>query len=292
MKRHWIAVSAFFLAAPTGCEGTAPAPAPAATPSASVSSPPPPPAPPASTPPRTLVVGSLRPGAPENLLLDPGFYGAERGEQGAGGFLAYFAKSFVRTTPSAVPDSASPAGHGGNMLALTDPNATATAARAIEVVFRFTGGKGPFTAEVWMAARDPEGAARSWGPPGPTASLLAPAQGQTIDLAPDPAPPRAANGRLWTRFTGTFATDIVGAGLFVVNTGTEPGTVYLAAPQVLAVPLVSTLGATRPRSLRPDERGTAAFALSRPADPWLPTATEPTRPRVGPSRSSRPAGGR
>ncbi|MBK6463269.1 MAG: hypothetical protein IPF92_20025 [Myxococcales bacterium] len=276
------AAAALFLAALSACEGAAPAP-PAPAPSASVTSPPPPPAPPPSVPPpRTLVTGTLRPGSPENLLIDPGFSGAEQGEQGAGGFLAYFAKTFARFTPVAVPDSASPAGHGGNVLALS--NATVPLPRAIEVVLRFTGGKGPFVAEVWMAARDPEGAARPWGPTGPSATILAPAADQATTLAPDQSPPRQASGRSWTRFTGTFSGDIVGAGLLVVNTGSLPGTVDLAAPQVLAVPIVSTLGrATSPRSLRPEERATVAFALSRaPGEPGLPSGGAPPRPRVGP----------
>ncbi len=238
-----------------GCAAEPPSPAPT------------PPTPPAVTPTaptgsapavkRTLVTRGLRVGPPENLLLDPGFSTAEQGQQGAGGFLGYFTKDFSRYTIETRVDSASPARLGAVAIML-DPKGTDASARSIALVARFGGGKGPFSAELWVASLDPSGSPRAFpADPGFTATLTHPGDSIAVDLSRDPTSSRVASGREWVRYAGRLERDLVGGGLLILTTA-RPGGVELAAPVVVAAPTLPGPTAWGPRAaerrLRPEER--------------------------------------
>jgi hypothetical protein len=196
-------------------------------------------APPGPPQKRTLVEGRQLPSSPVNLLLDPGF--ALVGT--SPGYGLWLDERFEQTGLSVTSDSRSPAGFGGGVAVFQADGATNT--ESIELVFvaPFPGGEGPFHAEVWVSRSDVSGKPVSFTPDKKSilvsltdGSLV----GEAIDLKPIDGTTHTIGGRTWV-LLGVDAKSLTYGGYMIIKTGTKGGRWHLAAPQVVAQPLVQGL---------------------------------------------------
>jgi hypothetical protein len=286
----WLtSVALLFAALPlAGCGGDdtpGVLPAPAATQEPAPTTPAPLP-----TPKRTLLTGGLTPTRAQNLLLDPGFWLTEQGQQGQGTFLAFYASSSSRLDIAVRTLSDSPAGFGGGVALLKDPKATDDKSRSIQLIANFTGGKGPFEASVWISSVDAAGAPRPFPEDGGgfEATILDARQSSSAVLKLDPEKTMVVGKRTWVQFRGTLKKDLVGGGLIAVETGAKGGGFEAAAPEIIALP---TLAATSTTSLsrqapevtwrpvRADERATFAAYAAIPKR-YVPAGRDEAGPPV------------
>jgi hypothetical protein len=254
-----VALAALATFGVVGCgESDAPAPARTAAPDDSVA----PTAPEAPAKRRTLVTGNALPTSPVNLIADPGFYLLGY-EQGFGSFITFYNDGdFAEVTSSA--DSRSPAGFGGRVANLKDAFATDAKSRAMTMLASFAGGPGPFRAQVWVSKSDSKGTAVA-APTDKAAIQIsiaggAPGASQAYDLAVDPAATRTVGDRTWLLYRADIGEPITPGGFFMVEAGEGGGQWHIAAPELVATPLLAGQP-TRALSNRWQAR---ARALSRP----------------------------
>ena len=258
-----VALAALAALCAVGC-GESDAPAPARTAATDDTAPPAAPEAPAKR--RTLVTGSALPTSPVNLIADPGFYLLGY-EQGFGSFLTFYNDGdFAEVTSSA--DSRSPAGFGGRVANLKDAFATDTKSRAMTMLASFAGGPGPFRAQVWVSKSDAKGTPVA-APTSKSALQISiaggsPGASQAYDLTVDPAATRTAGDRTWLLYRADIAEPIKHGGFFMIETGEEGGQWQIAAPELVATPLLAGL-ATRDLSTRWQARSRALTRRERDA---------------------------
>lgn len=193
---------------------------------------------------RTLVDRGTYSTSPTNLLLDPGFsFGA--GEGGAGAFLAFYEANFASYEFDTTIDSRSPAGFGSAVANIKPANATDTSSRAVLMLSSFLGGEGPFTVRIWASKSDAAGNPVDLvtGEDGITVSVAEDdPTGAAYELQPVPSASRVSGGRTWTLLELRLPKALPYGGFFLVRTGRGGGQHLVAAPEVLADPLVAALG--------------------------------------------------
>ncbi|MDB4938136.1 MAG: hypothetical protein JWP87_5108 [Labilithrix sp.] len=203
--------------------------------------------PPAAPPPRTMVTGNALPTSPVNLIADPGFGLVGAGQQaGFGSFLA-FDDSFTQLTLTTTVESRSPAGFGGAVAHVLADGATDRASTPIMVLTSFQGGAGPFHAKVWVSRSTVAGAPATLtiGAKGMRASITDETpDGEAFDLTPVESATRVSGGRTWTLLRAEITKGLGYGGFFVVHTGTGGGQFLIAAPEIVAQPLVDGLVST------------------------------------------------
>lgn len=210
--------------------------------------PPPPSAPPASAPapgpsPRGLVDLNALPTSPVNLLLDPGF--GLVGEQASyGSFLAFNDGTYRSFDLKVTFDSRSPAGFGGAVARIEPPGATDTRSNAVTILTSVPGGAGPFRAQIWVSKTTVKGepAAIALGEDGITASLAdGTPNGKAYDLEPVADATRTSGAHTWTLLRATIDKALPYGAFFLVHTGNGGGFFRIAAPEIVAQPLVAAV---------------------------------------------------
>jgi hypothetical protein len=216
--------------------------------------------PPAPAPKRTLVTGDQLPTSPVNLLIDPGF-GLVGEQAGFGAFLAFLDETFEPVDLTTRFDSRSPARFGGSVGVIMAAGATDKKSDAVIVITTFPGGAGPYHASVWVSKSTISGKPTAFTPDAKSiqASVTdGTLDGTAYDLAPAPEAPRVAGDRTWIELRAEVDAPLVYGGYFVLRTGEGGGKWLVAAPEVVAQPLVDALG-TRSRAAR--------AAVGRPRTP-------------------------
>ena len=84
-----------------------------------------------------------------------------------------------------------------------------------------------------------------------------------FDLAPVLGSERIAGDRTWTLLRGEITQPLTYGGFFVVRVGTGGGQLHVAAPEIVAQPLLDGLVATR--SLKPASRARVLSPRERSA---------------------------
>jgi hypothetical protein len=115
----------------------------------------------------------------------------------------------------------------------------------------FQGGAGPFHAKVWVSKSNLAGApvALTIDAKGMRASITDETpDGEAFDLTPVEGATRVAGGRTWTLLRAEITKPLAYGGFFVLHTGTGGGQFHVAAPEIVAQPLVDGLAATRSTS--------------------------------------------
>ncbi len=201
---------------------------------------------PPATPGRKLVDGTALPTSPVNLIADPGF--ALSGEEaGYGSFLALSEGDYSRLDLVTKIDSRSPAGFGGNVATVKPDGATNTSSEPYLVLTAFQGGAGPFRAQVWVSKSDLAGnpVDLTIDPKGIRATLTDETpEGDAFDLAPADGITKKVAGRTWVLLRADVSKTLTYGGFFVIRTGTGGGQFHIAAPQVVAQPLVDGIAVT------------------------------------------------
>jgi hypothetical protein len=236
-------IAALSLSMLAGCgnndDALAPRPAPVPEPASE--------APPAVPAKRTIVTGNALPTSPVNLIADPGFGLADQ-QGGFGSFLAFDEATFVPLELATMVDSRSPAGFGGAVALVRPDGATSKRSEPVLLLTSFQGGAGPFHAKVWVSKSDLSGAPAELGidAKGIRASITdGTPDGEAFDLTPIDEATRTIGGRTWTLLRGEITKPLTYGGFFVVRTGTGGGQFHIAAPEIVAQPLVDGLTATR-----------------------------------------------
>jgi hypothetical protein len=202
---------------------------------------------PAAPSPRTLVEGNALPTSPVNLIADPGF-GLSGQQAGFGSFLAFDEETFAQVELASTVDSRSPAGFGGSVALVRPEDATNKKSAPVLLLTSFQGGAGPFHATVWVSRSDIAGKPTSLGidSKGIVASIAdGTPEGEAFDLTPVDGASRVAGGRTWTLLRADITKPLAYGGFFIVHTGTGGGQFHIAAPQIVAQPLVDGLASTR-----------------------------------------------
>ena len=190
----------------------------------------------ASRPKRTMVSGSLVLGTAVNLVSDPGF--ALVSTPGSyGGFYGSAGSTFTPLTIVTARDSRSPAGLRGAVALLTAPGATDAAGVGISFLGTVTGGTGPFHAEVWVSKSTLAGAPTTFDASEVHASVLY-QQGGALDLDAVVADIRMVGARKWLPLRADFADGFAQGGYLSIAIPTSGGTWQVAAPSLVAQPLV------------------------------------------------------
>ncbi|MBS2014534.1 MAG: hypothetical protein JST00_16730 [Deltaproteobacteria bacterium] len=206
------------------------------------------PTPPAPTAtPRKLVEGNALPTSPVNLIADPGF-GLVGQETGYGSFLAITESDFSQIELVTKVDSRSPAGFGGSVASVRPDGATATASEPVLVLTSFQGGAGPFRAQVWVSQSTLGGAPKdvTIDPKGIRATVTDETpDGEAFDLAVVESATRKVGDRTWVLLRGEVNKALTYGGFFVVRTGSGGGQFEIAAPEIVAQPLVDGLASTK-----------------------------------------------
>jgi hypothetical protein len=224
----------------------------------------PPPAP--STPKaRTLVAGRALSTSAVNLIADPGF-GLAGQQAGFGSFLAFDEASFTQLDLTTTLESRSPAGFGGAIALVKPDGATNKTSEPVMLLTSFQGGTGPFHANVWVSKSTVGGTpvALTIDTKGVRASITDETpDGEAFDLVPVPSATREVGGRTWTLLRADITKPLTYGGFFVLHTGTGGGQYHVAAPEIVAQPLVDGLGQTR--SARAAIRARAKTSTERAA---------------------------
>lgn len=216
-----------------------------------------PPAEPAPAAPakRAIVQGKALPTSPVNLLADPGF--ALAGQQaGFGSFLAFDEETFSQLELATTVDSRSPAGFGGSVALVRPDGGTNKKSTPVLLLTSFQGGTGPFHAKVWVSRSDLSGKPvdLTIDAKGIVASINdGTPDGEAFDLVAVEGSARVAGGRTWTLLRADVTKPLAYGGFFVVHTGTGGGQFHVAAPEIVAQPLVDGLTAST-RSLSASQR--------------------------------------
>lgn len=219
-------------------------------------------APPASPPPRTIVQGNALPTSPVNLIADPGF-GLAGQQAGFGSFLAFDEESFAQLELATALDGRSPAGFGGSVGLVRPEGGTNKESAPVLLLTSFQGGDGPFHAKVWVSRSTLSGKPTdlSIDKKGIVASITdGTPDGKAFDLVPVEGGGRVAGGRTWTLLRAEITAPLAYGGFFVVHTGTGGGQFHIAAPEIVAQPLVDGMASTR--SLTTAARAARARALT------------------------------
>lgn len=230
--------------------------------------------PPAEAPvatPRKLVDGTALSTTPVNLIADPGFglTGDEAG--GYGSFLAFYEDGggSGQFELAATLDSRSPAGFGGNVGLVKPEGASDTASAPVLVLAAFPGGAGPFRAQVWVSHSDVAGKpteAVAVDDTGVRASVAEETpEGDAIDLSLVEGSTRTVGGRTWVLLRGEIQKPLTYGGFFIVRTGTGGGQFQVAAPEVVAQPLVDGLPTTKSRSVSAASKARSKTTFERAA---------------------------
>ena len=223
---------------------------------------------PAPAPPvkRAIVQGKALPTSPVNLLADPGFALAAQ-QAGFGSFLAFDEETFSQLELATTVDSRSPAGFGGSVALVRPDGATNKKSAPVLLLTSFPGGAGPFHAKVWVSRSDLAGKPTDLtiDAKGIVASINdGTPDGEAFDLVPVEGSARIAGGRTWTLLRADVTKPLVYGGFFVVHTGTGGGQFHVAAPEIVAQPLVDGLAAST-RSLSTAQRARALSSAERKA---------------------------
>lgn len=228
---------------------------------------------PAAPPRRTMVQGNALPTSPVNLIADPGF-GLAGQQAGFGSFLAFDEESFSQLELASTVDSRSPAGFGGSVALVRPEGGTSKKSAPVMLLTSFQGGSGPFHAKVWVSRSDLSGKPAPLGidKKGILASITdGTPDGEAFDLVAVEGASRVAGGRTWTLLRADITKPLAYGGFFVVHTGTGGGQFHIAAPEIVAQPLVDGLASTRSlsaavraRALTPNERTAIARYKARP----------------------------
>lgn len=234
--------------------------------------------------PRKLVEGSALPTSPTNLIADPGF-GLVGREAGYGAFLALYDDTFSPIDLETTYDSRSPAGFGGSVALVKPAGATSTKSDPVMLLASFQGGAGPFRAQVWVSKSSVSGAPADVtnDEKGVRAMLTDETpEGEAFDLVPVDGSARTAGGRRWVLLRAEVQKPLVYGGFLVIRTGTGGGQFHIAAPEVVAQPLVD---AHAVRSSRPLVKARAKTSSERAAitryKQQRPRLMLPSTPRVG-----------
>lgn len=232
--------------------------------------------PPATAPPRKLVEGNALPTSPVNLVADPGF-GLVGQEAGFGSFLAVTEEGFSQIELVTRADSRSPAGFGGSVAVVNPEGATDKASDPVLVLTSFQGGTGPFRAQVWVSQSTVSGKPKdvTIDPKGIRATVTDETpDGEAFDLTLVESATRKVGERTWVLLRTEIAKPLTYGGYFVVRTGSGGGQFSLAAPEIVAQPLVDGIAATKsitskaqaiaPRVKTQAERGAITKYKSRP----------------------------
>jgi hypothetical protein len=262
MKLSLVAVTSLALLAACGTSedtdirNRAPSSPPTATPAEAT---------PVAPPPRKMITGNALPTSPVNLIADPGF-GLAGQQGGFGSFLAFDEASFAQLDLATHLDSRSPAGFAGSVAVVKPDGATDKQSAPVLLLTSFQGGAGPFHAQVWVSKSTVAGAPAelSIDAKGLTASITDETpDGEAFDMKPIEGATRIAGGRTWTLLRADITKPLTYGGFFVVHTGTGGGHFQIAAPEVIAQPLVDGLASTRSSSST--WRGRAKTATERSA---------------------------
>lgn len=203
--------------------------------------------PPATSTPRKLVEGNALPTSPVNLIADPGF-GLVGQEAGYGSFLALTEGDYSQLEMTSMVDSRSPAGFGGAVALVKPEGATNTASDPVLVLTAFQGGTGPFRAQVWLSQSDVAGNPKevTVDPKGVRATVTDETpDGEAFDLAIVDSATRKVGNRTWVLLRAEITKPLTYGGFFVVRTGTGGGEYRIAAPEIVAQPLVDGITATK-----------------------------------------------
>lgn len=215
--------------------------------------------------PRKIVEGRALPTSTVNLIADPGF--ALVGQQaGFGSFLAFEEDSFSPLELATTVDSRSPAGFGGSVALVRPDGATNKTSAPILLLTSFQGGKGPFHAKVWVSRSSLSGkpSTLSIDGRGIVASIADETpDGDAVDLTPVEGSTRTVGGRTWTLLRAEITKPLAYGGFFIVHTGTGGGQFHVAAPEIVAQPLVD--GLMKTHSLAPRLRARAITSSERAA---------------------------
>jgi hypothetical protein len=197
-----------------------------------------PPAPPQK---RTLVDGSQLATSPVNLLFDPGFSLVNIGESSYGMWLD---QSLTQGGLTTTLDSRSPAGFGGGVGLFQADGATNKESLDLLFVAPFQGGDGPFHAQVWVSKSDIGGkpVAFTADAKSITASLSQDGpNGDAVDLKPVDGANKTVGGRTWVLLQADYPQPLPYGGYFLIHTGGNGGRWHVAAPSVVAKPLLDGL---------------------------------------------------
>lgn len=260
------------LAALAGCSTTDDEPSLRRAPTAE----PAPTAPPATPAPRKLVEGNALPTSPVNLIADPGFALAGEGAS-YGSFFAVTEGDYAQLELVTMADSRSPAGFGGSVAMVRPEGATNSASDPVLLLTAFQGGTGPFRAQVWLSQSDVAGNPKdvTVDPKGVRATVTDETpDGEAYDLAIVESATRKVGARTWVLLRAELPKPLTYGGFFIVRTGTGGGQFWVAAPEVVAQPLVDGITATKslgttakaiaPRVKTQAERGAITKYKSRP----------------------------
>ncbi|MBX3187933.1 MAG: hypothetical protein KF819_13000 [Labilithrix sp.] len=230
--------------------------------------------------PRKLVEGNALPTAPTNLLADPGFALAGR-EAGYGSFLAFYDETFEQVELETTFDSRSPAGFGGNVALVKPTGATNKTSSPVMLLASFQGGAGPFRAQVWISKSEVAGAPADVtnDDKGITATITEESpDGEAYDLRPVDGSARVAGGRTWVLLRAEVQKPLAYGGFIVIRTGSGGGHFHIAAPEVVAQPLVDA------HAIRSSKLLAAARAKTS-AERGAITRYKQQRPRLIPASS-------
>ena len=193
---------------------------------------------PAATSPkkRTMVTGSLVVGTVVNLVPDPGFALAADSSS-YGGFYGYTGADSKVLDIVPVRDSRSPAGLRGSVAVVTSPGATDTTGTGISLISAVTGGTGPFHAEVWLSKSTLAGTPTSFEPNEITVAMLDQQNG-AVNLNAVDTDIQLEGDRKWVPMRADFADGFATGGYLSLTIPTSGGTWHIAAPSLVAQPLV------------------------------------------------------
>ncbi len=211
-------------------------------------------------PKRTLVTGALVVGSAVNLVPDPGF--ALTQQPGSyGGFYGSTGADSAELVIVPVRDSRSPAGLRGSVALVTAAGATDEAGAGITLLATVTGGAGPFHAEVWISKSMLSGTPAAFDASDFNAAIFD-QRGGAMSMTAVVADARVVDGRTWIPTRVDFAGGLTDGGYFSVGIPTSGGTWHVAAPSLVAQPLVDGLP---PRALRWDTALRAQTAVEKNA---------------------------
>lgn len=199
-----------------------------------------PPAPPQK---RTLLDGTQLASSPVNLLIDPAF-GLEIANYGQAGYGMWIDEAAQQTGFTTTLDSRSPAGFGGAVGLFQADGATNTQSDELVFIAPFPGGGGPFRARAWVSKSDVNGKPVTFTTDVKSIQLslaAATPSGDAVDLTAVSGATRSYAGRTWVMLEVNVAQPYPYGGYFIIHTGTKGGRWHIAAPEVVAQPLVQGL---------------------------------------------------
>lgn len=196
-------------------------------------------APPTASP-RSLVTRPLYATSVSNLILDPTLHVDSPGGRGGGGYSAgsfYVWHSDMQDVPNLASrlDSQAPGGIGGEVASLRDRTGSNTTSRPFIMITPFLGGKGAFTARVWVSHSTIKGdpAELPEGPGAFSVTLATDASGAGISIHRNADKAMKVGERTWHLFEGEVSGGLDQGGFFLLEFGTQGGQFEIAAPEVV-----------------------------------------------------------